>query len=589
MSLNLFCVQEETGLRFMGKLDNSNRADRTWGMAGLALATAILLPNPLLAVEIPSAVEPSRVTSGFEGPREPVLKAPGEALPAFPESVQLPPPPTREVVRFILKRVSVEGATVYTQDQLKPLYAESVGKIVPVPEAQAIANRITTRYREDGYVLSQAVVPRQDLRDGTLHIRVVEGFVDRVIIEGDGKDADGRGLVEQYGEKITRDRPLRIDTLERYLLLMNDLPGVTARSVLQPSPDAFGAANLVVSLTRKRVDSTLATDNRVTRYLGSLQQNATLAVNSVAGLEERTQLQAGMADPARAMHFLGIQHEEQLGSEGTRLVLAASQTRTQPGSTLTPLELEAVANDVQITLQHPFIRLRTDTLTGRLAFDYRNTDTTVFRTTTLTSDRVRAVRLGGNYTVADRWQGTDLLDLQASRGLSVFNASASGDVRSQAAAPAGFTKLNLDASRIQPLPGAFSLFTGFSLQVSANPLLAAEQFTVGGPAFGSAYDPGVLAGDHGAAARVELRYGGDVSGQVPLSYQAYGFYDVGAVWDKTKTPAANSLASTGLGLRLGLTPHLSGAAELAVPLTRGTSLGINDHAPRLLFSMQGIF
>ena len=573
----------------MGRLSTSTFGVRGLRRFGPAFAAAVLLPIAALAVSVPSAVEPSRITPGVEGPPQPVLHAPGEALPAFPERVPLPPPPTGEAIRFVLKAVSVEGVTVYSQEELKSLYADSLArKIVPVAAAQAIANRITTRYRNDGYVLCQAVVPRQDLRNGTLHIRVVEGFVDRVIIEGDGKDTDGRGLVEQYGEKIAQDRPVRIDTLERYLLLMNDLPGMTAHSVLQPSADAFGAANLVVTLTRKRVDGTLSTDNRVTRYLGSLQQSATLAVNSLAGLDERTQLQASMANPARAMHVFGLQHEEQLGSEGTRIVLSASQTRTEPEGTLAPLELESIADDLLLTVQHPFIRRRTDTLNGRIAFDYRNTDTTVFRSTTLTSDRVRALRFGGNYTFADPWRGTDLVDVQTSRGLNVFNASASGDVQSQAAAPAGFTKLNLDASRIQALPGAFTLFTGFSIQVAANPLLAAEQFTIGGPAFGSAYDPGVLAGDHGAAGRAELRYSGENPvGKLSLTYQLYGFYDGGAVWDKTKTPVANSLASTGLGVRVTVGPHLSGGGELAVPLTRGTNLGINDHAPRVFFSLQG--
>ena len=133
--------------------------------------------------------------------------------------------------------------------------------------------------------------------------------------------------------------------------------------------------------------------------------------------------------------------------------------------------------------------------------------------------------------------------MQASRGLNVFNPTASGDLRSQPAAPGDFTKVNLDASRIQALPMGFTAFTALSAQVSADPLLAAEQFALGGPAFGSAYDPGAVAGDQGAAARAELRYGGEMAGRFPPSYQAYGFYDVGAVWDKTKTPDKSSLAS----------------------------------------------
>ena len=573
----------------MGKLPDRKQCCRIWRKCATALMAAAFLPVPTLAANIPSAVEPSHITPLIEGPREPELSAPGESLPVFPKSVELPPPPTTENVRFILSAVKIEGATLYTPEQLRPYYAKSLGKIVPVAEAQAIANRITSRYRNDGYILSQAVVPRQDLGYGILHIRVVEGFVDRIIVEGDGKDADKRGMVEEYGAKIAHDRPLKIATLERYLLLMNELPGLSARAVLQPSADNFGAASLVVTLSRKRVDASLATGNRVTPYLGSLQQTATLAVNSLAGLDERTQMQASVATPERAMHLFGVQHEEQLDSEGTKLSVSASQTQTRPGLTLAPLQLEAVSKDVQFLVQHPFILLRRESLTGRIAFDYRNTDTTVFGNTVLSDDRVRALRVGGNYTFADRWRGASLIDAEASHGLNVMGASAPGDLRSNLNAPADFSKLNVDVSRTQPLQGNYSLFTALSAQLSADPLLAAEQFSVGGPAFGSAYDPGALAGDQGAAARAELRYDSELSGRVPLTYQAYGFYDLGAVWDRTKTPPKNSLASAGLGLRFGLTPHLSGTTELAVPLTKKAGLISEGHTPRVFFTLQATY
>jgi hemolysin activation/secretion protein len=505
----------------------------------------------------------------------------------MPENPPLPAGPAAEL-RFTLSDVVIEGATVYSADQLRPLYAGSLGKTVPLSEAQAIADRITTRYRSDGYLLSQAVLPRQDLRSGILHIRVVEGFVDRVVIEGDS-EGDARGLLERYGAHITDERPLTVGTLERYLLLMNSLPGTTAGSALKPAAGTFGAADLVVTVTHTPVEASLSADNRLTRYLGSVEDMATLGLNGLAGLDERTQLQASAANPPRAMRLFGLDHVEQLDSDGTHLEISASQTRTHPGIALASLDMEAAADDIQLTLQHPFILLRSQTLAGRLAFDYRNTDTTVLEGATLTDDHVRALRLGGNYTFADSWDGTDLIDLQASRGVGLFDASVPLRLRSQPAAPVDYSKLNLDASRVQTLPAGFSLFAAVSAQASADPLLAAEQFSLGGAAFGSAYDPGTLAGDEGAAFRSELRYNGDIPGRLPVTYQGYGFYDMGAVWDKSGAGNRQSLASAGLGLRFGLTPHLAGTTELAVPLTRKADLVSTDHSPRLFFSLSAAF
>ena len=41
----------------------------------------------------------------------------------------------------------------------------------------AIADRITTKYRNDGYILSRAIVPAQRISGGALQVQVVEGYI----------------------------------------------------------------------------------------------------------------------------------------------------------------------------------------------------------------------------------------------------------------------------------------------------------------------------------------------------------------------------------------------------------------------------
>ena len=102
----------------------------------------------------------------------------------------------------------------------------------PVVPRPMIAARITARYSEDGYLLSKAVVPAQEVELGVLRIRVIEGHLENIIFEGrvDGPTA----LLETYARKITESQPLRSDVLERYILLMNDLPGLSAERRLVP-------------------------------------------------------------------------------------------------------------------------------------------------------------------------------------------------------------------------------------------------------------------------------------------------------------------------------------------------------------------
>ncbi len=118
-----------------------------------------------------------------------------------------------------------------------------------------IAKRITAKYGADGYVLSRAIVPPQELTPGgaTIRIQVIEGYVSKVEWPRE-KLARYRDFFSDYTAKIVADRPTNIRTLERYLLLANDLPGLKFTTTLQPSKTEQGAAVLVVEVTEKPLD-----------------------------------------------------------------------------------------------------------------------------------------------------------------------------------------------------------------------------------------------------------------------------------------------------------------------------------------------
>src|SRR3546814_17175573 len=85
-------------------------------------------------------------------------------------------------------------------------------------------------YGKGDVSLYTIVVPQQNLSDGVLTLRVVEGYIDDVVITGDVK---GRGLdlVRRYAARLAAEKPLRRPTLERYLSLIRDIPGLeTERS-----------------------------------------------------------------------------------------------------------------------------------------------------------------------------------------------------------------------------------------------------------------------------------------------------------------------------------------------------------------------
>jgi hemolysin activation/secretion protein len=558
----------------------------------VVFATA-LLPQPAPAITMPSAAEPGHIEQRLEEqqapkPPAPVLEAPA-ALPAIPMEEQ------RKLAKqhFLLKHVLVRGATAYTPEQLAFAWQGIAGKEVSLLDAENIAGRITALYRKDGYLLSQAVVPAQTLKDGILTIRVIEGFISDVQFEGEVQSNHYWNVLESYADELKRQHPINAADIERVLLLINDLPGASARGLMRPSPTQFGGAELVVTLIEKSFDGSYTLDNRGSRYVGPLEHFATLTANSALGLYDRTTLSYDTTRPTTELRYIDLKHEEQIGNDGTRLALEASHSRTEPGDVLKSIEIVGDSRFFGVLLSHPFIRSRQENLTARAAFDVRDTDSDVFKTTELSDDRLRVLRAGGSYNTVDRFQGLDLVDAQVSQGLIILGASAPGDQTSHAHADGNFTKFNLDLARTQSLPVAgFSVLTAASGQYAFRPLLAAEQFTLGGANYGRAYDPADLSGDHGLAGKIELRYGESPGDRYLQSWQIYSYYDIGRVWELDSGKGADnkkSLDSAGLGMRATINPYVSGYLELGIPLTLHPIGAPDGHSPRLFFSIAGRF
>ena len=83
-------------------------------------------------------------------------------------------PAGSENVHFTLSSISFEGATVYNPAQLEKEYATRIGTEISLADLYGIAAQITAKYRNDGYILTQIVVPPQTIEGGVARLQVVE-------------------------------------------------------------------------------------------------------------------------------------------------------------------------------------------------------------------------------------------------------------------------------------------------------------------------------------------------------------------------------------------------------------------------------
>lgn len=512
--------------------------------------------------------KPPESRSGAK-PRPPTVPPRTKRLPPAGEGV--------DVSGFVL-----DGNTVYREEDLQPLFTPYLGRKVTPAELNTLAEELTERYRRDGYLLSEVVVPEQTVTSGAVRLVATEGYVAEVRIRG-GEDIP-LTVFEPFIEPITKERPATANVLERNLFLMNDLGGVSVVSALEPVPDQPGAHILVAEVTRNRFGGAVALDNRGSRTAGPWRGYLDLYAVGLTGQFDETAFRA-VTTFDRELNYLSLSHDEPIGTSGLRVGLAVNGSDSNVTDPAANNKLETRSRGVALTASYPLYRTQGANAYVRGGLTAHNgvTDVPGFP---VTRDRVRALRLAMTLDSVDSLRGVNLFELELSKGLRGMGASSNDDPeRSRENGRSDFFKATIYAARLQALAERWSVLAAVSAQYAANSLLVPEQFAFGGEQFGRGYNAAELIGDSGIALKLELRLSGGKPDTLPGPYTVYGFYDIGKAW--TRSPieqlgevSSYSASSAGLGVRMNIGNSAGAFVEVAQPLTRDVAERANRR-PRL--------
>jgi hemolysin activation/secretion protein len=545
--------------------------------------TMLILAGHVAAQPAPSTVDPGLLRERFDvQPQLEPEPAPTERQDQRPAAL----PDSLRAIRVTLKSIEIETGTVLPGGVLQAQADSYTQREITGSDILALASTLTAMYRNAGYMLSLVVIPPQSLADGTLTLRVVEGYIDRVNVQaGEGVSPSVSAKLAAIGEEIRASRPLQASVLERYLLIANDFPGIELRSVLTPS-QAPAAADLTLIAKVKTFEGFAALDNYGSRYLGPGQLTVGLIGNQLLGVNDQWRV-IGVGTGNSEMAYAQLSYSQVVSTEGLKLSAAVSRARTQPGDILKPFDVRGSADAFSLSVSYPLLRTRNASLIARATYDHSDVHTDILGTRVI-EDRIRALRLGLSWRLLDSLDGQNNLELDFSQGLG--GTEESELLKSRAGAKGVFNKLVFDYERTQFFTPSLSLALGVGGQWANTPLLSSEQYALGGRRYGRAYEPAELVGERALAFRIEPRYAGAINSPGFRSYQVFGFYDIGKVWKLgTPTPglpSSQSLASAGLGIRLFMQKNIAASLEAAFPLTKSIASDAgNPRDVRLLGSL----
>ncbi len=450
-------------------------------------------------------------------------------------------------------------------------------------------------------------MPPQTVSNGIFQINVVEGFVKSAAVSGGTQFQ--RQEVDSYLQPVTQERPAMLGTMERSLLLANDVPGAQASGLLRPSPTEPGASDLLVNLIGQPWEATLYSDNRGAAVTGAWTLGGQFVANDLVYIPGQLTLDLSGTPDLSRRRLAQATYARPVGKDGMIFTASGVLAHGEPAAAGGNLVSDSYA--IGAKLSYPWIVSRPTRITFEAGLNTQE------EMVTQTGNAAAVLLpLGSNVVNDDHWHDLTvsatlqqrglLLDsttgatLGVTQGIPWFGAKSTapvaretGALRGADGASTGFTKYTLVVQHDQPITGPWSAhFNGLG-QYTGERLVTGEQTSFGGSGIGRGYDPASLAADTGFGLASEIRYDAHFP-QYKIEIdtaQLYTFFDwaqVRPLHDEPTPPFGTvthrTLMSVGLGLRVALLQRFTGGIEFAQELRGVPNNDLGKTDTRILFN-----
>lgn len=456
-------------------------------------------------------------------------------------------------LRLTVRRFEISGSSVFSAAELEAEAAPYLNRPIDSEELEAFRLRLTQRYVAAGYINSGALIPDQEVRDGVVAIRIVEGTLDEIEIGGTHRFAPDFIRARLMPERAT---PLHVGALQERMQLLLQNPQI-ARINAELAPGVRPGASVLRAAVTEAPRHTLgvALANHRSPSVGSERLELIGAVRNLTGRGDAWTLRLGRT---RGLGDFALQASLPLGAADT---VATLRHERNNAAVIEPpfdaLDIDSRSKTTEIGLRHPVYRDLQRSLALGAALALREAETRLGGVPFSFSPGVRngrsevaALRLSAEWLARGR---DEVFSARAvlSRGLDAFGATVNRD----GTPDSRFTAALLQAQWVRRLSetGA-QLILRADAQAADAALLPLEKFAVGGADSVRGFRENRLIRDRGWAASAEWRLpvarlplpGLTVSaedGRVSLAL----FADAGRAWDKGG--AGERLWGAGPGLR----------------------------------------
>ena len=418
--------------------------------------------------------------------------------------------------------------------KLQSLLKDFLNKKLTFSEINEAVDLIQEFYLVNDFFLAKVTLPEQEVVDGIIYININEGQLDTkdpYIIKTDNlrlyKDVLSDYLENALSTGITKNG------LERALLNINDLPGISAVSTIQPGVEQ-GSSKIVINVVEDDlVTGNITLDNHGNRYTAKQRSTIKIDVNNPSKIGDKLTITKTFNDDQK-FDFSQFDYEVPVGQSGLKAFALASRLEFEIGKELktNPVSL-GNADTYEVGLKYPIQRTNNQSVFLKTSFEKKE----IYNETTgvLTNDKnVEKAKIefdfeGRNIFQNDSISGISVSGIFGELDLSKVNSDYTNDQSSTGAKTHGdFSKALFDIYHIHRFTDKINFKYYGSLQYASKNLDSSEKMSLGGISGVRAYPSGEASGDEGYKFSFEVQY--DLS-RPDMDFDLIGtlFYDYGKI------------------------------------------------------------
>ncbi|MCU0536651.1 MAG: ShlB/FhaC/HecB family hemolysin secretion/activation protein [Hydrococcus sp. Prado102] len=498
--------------------------------------------------------------------------------------------PSPATTQLQVKKIEVIGSTIFNETDWRAITKPLEGKTVTIEQIQQVTDKITGLYLEGNYITSRAVIEEESLATGNIRIRVIEGSVEEIVIEGAKR-------LENYVRsriELGTNTPLNSALLEDQLRLLKIDPLFENVEASIKAGTGVGQSILVVRVTEANPFSgSVGIDNYSPPSVGAERLSLNLLYRNVTGLGDSI---AASYRPRLATfdtYQLEFAYQIPLNAMNGKLNLRTVIDRNKViDGRFEILDIQGEAERYEISYRQPLILTPREEFALSVGFAYQRNQLFTFAGPTRFGfgpneegeTRTSVFTFGQEYTLRDP-SGAWGFRSQLRFGTGVFDATSNEDDIPDSE----FFSWLGQIQRVQVLGENNFLIAQLDFQLAPNPLLPSEQFVIGGAQSVRGYRQNVLAGDYGLRFSLEDRIILARNDSNEPVFTVAPFFDMGVIWNDSDNPNKlladnNFIAGIGLGLIWEPIDGLNFRVDYAPPLVNLNIRGNNVQDDGFYFS-----